>query len=97
MNVVLGIIAVAVAFIGFALIYNWIRTPEVTKGVPPVVVPQPEEYFADPTTVPDSTRRTLSPERSSAPPSAEDSVDTTASTRAVEREKPGNGTLPEQP
>jgi len=96
MNVVLGIIAVAVAFIGFALIYNWVRTPEVTEGVPPVVVPQPEEYFADPSTAPDSTRRTVSPEQGGAP-SPDHSADTTSPTRSVEGETPGNGSMPQHP
>ena len=53
-TLIVGVIAIAMAFIGFALIYNWIRSNEVKQEPPPVVIPQPEVYFGDPVTVPDT-------------------------------------------
>jgi tetratricopeptide (TPR) repeat protein len=96
-TLIIGIIAIAMAFIGFALIYNWVRSTEAKQEPPPVVIPQPEVFFADPVTVPDTARTPGSREVAPESVSSRTGVDTTATSTRPERGRVPEGAPPRHP
>ena len=75
--VIIGIIALALAFIGFALIYNWIRSTELKQEPAPLVIPQGEPYSSEPVAAPDSIHTPSGPGTSPQPGSELGGADTT--------------------
>jgi len=95
--VMVGIIALAMAFIGFALIYNWVRSSELKQQPAPVVIPQGEPYSGAPVEAPDTIRTPTDLRTSPQRPSQSGGADTTEPAPPAAEQSPTSEEPPPMP